>query len=237
MKKVNGIKVLLVIVLIILIVFISLFFSIILNMPKGSNDMTTNNVVESVEESQNQKDVLEQINNAEKIEIREKIITYNKEYVIYLDNKEIATVSGKYINLTGDVFTLKDNHGNTLTSEKQIKRWGIKLNRLAEVRDKNGEAVSYIGEDVIKDLFSISKYKFHFYDKKKKEYAYTKEKVLSLLYEFEVYNMEHTQIYKVEKNFDILTDSYVITKKKESDVAMYEVIFLTCIVDAIMDAE
>ncbi|MBO5477981.1 MAG: hypothetical protein J6A15_09575 [Clostridia bacterium] len=229
MKRINGIGVLLVIVLIILLIGFSVFST----MPKDTNDTTVAN--SSNYETQN--DVIEQLNNVEKVEIREKIITMNKEYLIYVDNEEIATVSGKYVNVTGDVFTLKDKYGNTLASEKQIKRWGIRLNRLAEVRNEKGEAVSYIGEDVIKDLFSISKYKFHFYDKKKNEYAYTKEKVLSLLYEFEVYNIKDIQIYKVEKNFNILTDSYVITKKEDSDVAMYEVVFLTCIVDAIMDAE
>ncbi len=75
------------------------------------------------------------------------------------------------------------------------------------------------------------------YDKDKNEYAYTKEKILSLLYEFEVYNNEDEEIYNVSKNFDLISDSYTITKVKDSDVNMEDVIFLTCIVDAIRDSE
>lgn len=94
----------------------------------------------------------------------------------------------------------------------------------------------YIGEDVIQDFFSISKYKFHFYDLNKNEYAYTKEELLSLLYDFQVYNMKNEEIYTIKEDLNILYDSYTITKIKNSDLDMEKVIYLTCIVDAIRDA-
>lgn len=228
----EGVVAVLVLIVIILIVGFNVVLASNNEMPKDTKE---NSVVKD-KKVENQEDIFKQINEADKVEIYEEIITFNKEYSIYINNEKVATVSGEYINITGDVFTLEDKYGNDLASEKQIKRWGIKLNRLAEVRDKNGKIEGYIGEDVIEDFFSASKYKFHFYDKNKNEYAYTKENVLSLLYEFEVYNMQDVQIYKVEQDFDI-TDSYTITKERESDVAMYEVIFLTCIIDAIKDAE
>lgn len=196
------------------------------------NNEGTNSEVNNVDE-----DVLEKINTASNVQIKEKIITLNKEYGVYIDGKEIATVSGKYVNITGDVFKLKDMKGNVLSSEKQIKRWGIKLNRLAKLMDNDEKVIGYVGEDVIKDFFAISKYKFHFYDENKEEYAYTKEKILSLLYEFEVYNTDDTKIYKVEKDFNIITDSYNITKMEDSELSMDKVIFLTCIVDSIMDSQ
>lgn len=181
-------------------------------------------------------EVLDKINNASNVTVKEAIISFNKQYKIYVDGEHIATISGKYINVTGDVFTLKDLNGNTLAQEKQIKRWGIKLNRLAKFMDKDENLDGYIGENVIKDLFSVSKYKFHFYDNNKNEYAHTKEKIITLLYEFNVYNNSNEKIYNVEKNFNLVTDSYDITKVKDSDVKMEKVVFLTCIVDAIIDA-
>lgn len=196
------------------------------------NNENTKSEVYNVEEN-----VLEKINNAEKVQIKEKIITLNKEYGVYIDGKEIATVSGKYVNITGDVFKLKDMSGKVLSSEKQIKRWGIKLNRLAKLMNNNEKVIGYVGEDVIKDFFAISKYKFHFYDENKNEYAYTKEKILSLLYEFEIYNMNDSQTYKIEKDFNLITDSYNITKMEDSELSMDKVIFLTCIVDSIMDSQ
>ena len=88
--------------------------------------------------------VLDKINNANSVTIKENIISLNKSYDVYIDGKQIANVSGKYISLTGDVFTLKDNSGNTLMSEKQIKRWGIKLNRAAQIYDAKGNTVRFL---------------------------------------------------------------------------------------------
>ncbi len=192
---------------------------------------------EKTEQSEEESNISEKTREAKKVSIQEEIISINKEYNVYIDGKHVATVSGKYINVTGDVFKLEDSNGNLIAQEKQIKRWGVKLNRLAKVMDKNENVTGYIGEDVIKDFFSVSKYKFHFYDKDKNEYAYTKEKILSLLYEFQVYNNEDEEIYNVSKNFDLISDSYTITKIKDSNVNMEDVIFLTCIVDAIRDSE
>lgn len=88
--------------------------------------------------------VLDKINNANSVTVKEKFISLNKSYDVYIDGKQIANVSGKYISLTGDVFTLKDNSGNTLMSEKQIKRWGIKLNRAAQIYDAKGNTVRFL---------------------------------------------------------------------------------------------
>ena len=85
--------------------------------------------------------VLDKINKAKSVTIREEIISLNKSYDIYADGKKIANVSGKYISLTGDVFTLKDNSGKVLMSEKQIKRWGLKLNRAAQIYDADGNTI------------------------------------------------------------------------------------------------
>lgn len=176
------------------------------------------------------------LKDAKNITIEEHVITINKEYDVIVDGVLVATVTGKYINITGDVFELRDTKGELLAKEKQIKRWGVKLNRLAEVKDENDNVTGYIGEDVISDFFSISKYKFHFYDKNKNEYASTKEQLLSLFYKFKIYDNNDEEVYIVEEDFSIWGDVYNITKLKDSDVPVENAIFLTCIIDSIRDA-
>lgn len=70
----------------------------------------------------------------------------------------------------------------------------------------------------------------------KNEYAYTKEKVLSLLYDFQIYNMKDEEIYTIEEDLNLLVGSYTITKTKDSNLDMEKVVYLTCIVDAIRNA-
>ena len=94
----------------------------------------------------------------------------------------------------------------------------------------------YFGEDKISDFFSMDRYRFHLYDKDKKEYAHTDEKILSWLYENEIKDEKGEVCFKIGKNLTFISDEYTITKKKDSSVTMDKAIFLTCIIDAIMDA-
>lgn len=95
----------------------------------------------SIQDNYEQLDILEKINSADKVKVEEEFISLNKKYNIYIGNSYIGNISGKFINVTGDVFTLKDKNSNVISSEKQIKRWGIKLNRMAELRNKSGNTV------------------------------------------------------------------------------------------------
>lgn len=199
-------------------------------------ELVVENATEQVQKEKEQT-VLEKINSAKEITITESFFSLNKHYDIYIDGKQVANIDGKYINITGDTFTLTDMNSNVLAKEKQIKRWGVKLNRLAHVMDPSGNTDGYIGEEFFNDLFSISKYKFHFYDKNKNEKGYTREQVLSLFYKFNVFNNSGDAVYNIEKGFSLFVDEYSITKVKDSDIQMKDVVFLTCIVDAIRDAE
>jgi len=73
--------------------------------------------------------------------VEEELISFNQKYNIYIDNSYIGSISGKFVNITGDIFTFKDKNGYIISSEKQIKRWGIKLNRMAELRDKSNNPI------------------------------------------------------------------------------------------------
>ena len=97
------------------------------NIPQNNNDTQLN--------------VLEQLNSANDVRVEEELISFNQKYNIYIDNSYIGSISGKFVNITGDIFTFKDKNGNIISSEKQIKRWGIKLNRMAELRDKSNNPI------------------------------------------------------------------------------------------------
>lgn len=85
--------------------------------------------------------IQERINSAREITVKEELISLSNKYNIYIDNEYIGNISGKFINITGDVFTFRDKNENVISSEKQIKRWGIRLNRLAELRDKSNNII------------------------------------------------------------------------------------------------
>ncbi len=97
------------------------------NIPQNNNDTQLN--------------VLEQLNSANDARVEEELISFNPKYNIYIDNSYIGSISGKFVNITGDIFTFKDKNGYIISSEKQIKRWGIKLNRMAELRDKSNNPI------------------------------------------------------------------------------------------------
>ena len=82
-------------------------------------------------------------------------------------------------------------------------------------------------------LLKKSKYNFHIYDSNKNELGYTQEEIMSLYYEFNVYNALTGEIlFNISKQPDMV-DSYKIVKKQDSDISMKDIIFLTCIIDAI----
>lgn len=127
------------------------------------------------------------IEEATTVNVKERFVSLTKTYDVYVDGKEIGSVSGEYVNITGDIFTLTDANGNEIAKEKQIKRWGVRLNRLANLMDQDGNTTGYIGEEYFTDFFSLSKYNFHIYDSNKNELGYTQEEIMSLYYEFNVY--------------------------------------------------
>lgn len=173
-------------------------------------------------------DLLATLNNAKEIEVKEKLVSIGAGYDIYADDIHVGEINGKYVNLTGDVFELKDLDGNVVKSEKQIKRWNVKLNRMAEVYDKDKNVSGYIGEEKIKDMFSLG-YKFHFYDKDKNEIGYTDQKVLSFTDTFKVYDMDNNLDYVIEGEFVSLTSSYDIEINDTSNIKPEDVVFYTAI--------
>jgi uncharacterized protein YxjI len=176
------------------------------------------------------------LSNAKQIEIKESLISLGKKYTLYVNGKEVGQVTGKLINLFGDVFTLKDKSGNVLAKENQIKRWHIKFDRSAEVMDANGNTTGYIGEEPLTKIFSIG-YFFHFFDKNKKEIG-TSDQVNFSLFKKNIFkNADGSIAYKVNKRFTLLRDTYDLNVIDSAKIPLYQAIFMVCIEDAIKDSK
>lgn len=176
------------------------------------------------------------INNAEKITIKEKVMTLSKAYEVYVDGKKVATVKGKIVNNFGDVFTVTDSNGNFLIKERQIKRWGVKFNRAAEITNQDDEVVGYIAEETFTKLFNGGYY-FHFLDADKEEIGISDQIALSLLNKYKYYDKSDNQEYQVDGKFS-LVDTYTIKKLvTEPKVPPLHAILMVCIQDAIHDAD
>lgn len=178
---------------------------------------------------------LDKLANAKTITVKKDLISLNNSYSIKLDDEDFGSVSGKYVNITGDKFSLKDESGNILLSEKQIKRWGVKLNRLAEVYDHNNNVIGYIGEEKIEDLFKVG-YTFHFYDKDKNEIASSNQKFFSLLDTFKIYDNDKNLCFEINEEFTLVYEKYTITVHDNSTISSGEAILLTTILNAIRNA-
>ena len=185
----------------------------------------TENIVQSVEVK---KDLLTTLNDAKKIKVEEKLVSVGAAYNVFADDVKVGEIRGRYVNATGDIFTLTDLDGNVVKSEKQIKRWGVKLNRLAKVYNENGNITGYIGEEKIKDAFSWG-YKFHFYDDEKVEIGYSKQKIISLTDVYEVYDMDKNLDYVIEEEVVSLTPSYEIKINDNSNIRVEDVVLYTAI--------
>lgn len=159
---------------------------------------------------------------------------FNNRYEVYIEDELIATVTGKYIDITGDVFTMKAPNGDVIASEEQIKRWNIKFNRKAVFYDENNIVAGYLGEEVFNDFFNIG-YKFHFYDEAKQEIGYTQQKIFTLSLDNTIYDMNNTPIYEIKGEiFNIVNTNFTLTvKEQDSEISVISAIFFACIINEI----
>ena len=196
---------------------------------KESNKL---NVVSDIEVKENNiNNSLKTLNNSKEIIISKNVLSVNKSYDILVDNKSFGEVNGEFIKITGDKLHFKDNMGNVIASEKQIKRWGIKINRLAEVYNYKDEVIGYIGEEKINDMFKLG-YIFHFYDKDKNEIGSSKQQVFSLLDTFKIYDNNNNLCYEIDAEFSLI-DKYIIKVHNNSTISAEQAVFLTIILNSI----
>ena len=181
-------------------------------------------------------DLLTTLEQSHMIEVKQSWFSLNKSYKVYVDGNKVGKVEGLYFNLFGERLVLSDLNGDVYGSEQQIKRWNIRLNRLAQVYNSSNETVGFIGEEVIEDFFRWGK-TFHFYDENRKEIAISKQKMFRIFPEYIIEDKSGNELYKIKKKFSLFKTTYEITIYDTNVVPVEQSIFLTSILDAIKEAE
>ncbi|MGL5066848.1 MAG: hypothetical protein ACRC6T_03335 [Sarcina sp.] len=197
-----------------------------------SSKETAKQPVNAQEATTNYNTAMGQLKGAKQIEISKDLVSLGKSYSIDVDGKDFGNMDGEFLNVLGDTLTIQTDNGTKISSEKQIKRWGIKLNRLAEVQDKDGKIVGYIGEEKFNDLLKIG-YNFHFYNAKKEEIGYLKQQVFSFMDTFKVYDMNDKLCYEINAKFNPIRAEYVINVHDNNTIPADQVIYLTGILNSI----
>lgn len=215
----------------ILTMFIALFTlsGCVMNSAK---DEALNQNEPAVETPTNQS--LVDLNSADKAVVKEKLISFNTAYSVSANNQTYS-LTGDFIHFYGDTLTLKDSSGTEILSERQHRRYGFKLNRMASIRDANGNITGYIGEDNSQDWLSLVTI-FHIYDYQGNEIAKVKEN-WSIIKSFTVTDNLGNEAYRINKKALSLQNEYTITKVSESKIPMSSMILVTAISDAISQSE
>ena len=190
----------------------------------------------AAQETANYNTAMGQLKNAKQIEISKDLVSLGKSYSIDVDGKDFGNMDGEFLNVLGDTLRIETDNGTKISSEKQIKRWGIKLNRLAEVQDKDGKIVGYIGEEKLNDLLKIG-YNFHFYNAQKEEIGYLKQKVFSFMDTFKIYDMNDKLCYEINAKFNPIRAEYVINVHDNNTIPVDQVIYLTGILNSIKSSK
>lgn len=228
--------------LIVLIVILGILFSIglfivsrIRNSDSETIRTTRTTQPEKTAETIGRSSYENKLRSASQIKIQEKLFSWAKHYDIYVEGEKVAEVTGKAIEFWGDVFTLKTADDKILASEKECKRF-LELNRAAICYDGQGNVTGYLGEDRIRELFSLS-YVFHFYDTNKIEVGKSKKLGKTALNIHKLYDNEGNVDYEIDKKFAFFADKYVLTRRDfESSIPLEHAVFIVCIEDAIADA-
>ena len=178
----------------------------------------------------------QRLNNASQITIEERVLNIGKDYNIIVGREKVASVSGKDINVIGgDVFTLTTVDGQVLASEKEHTRF-LSLSRTASCYDAQGKLTGYIGEEKLKDFFSLS-YVFHFYDANKQDLGTSRKLGKSSFNRHNLYDAQGNADYNIDKHFSLIGDTYTLTVlDKTSAIPLTSAIFMVCIEDAIGDS-
>lgn len=200
----------------------------------NSSDQSTDKNTAEISEDSTKEETLKAINDAKKIVIKKDLITFDNNYTIYADNQEVAELHGRVVKgFVGDVFSIKTLGGETIASEKQQKRYGVKFSRSAKVSMPDG-STHYIAEEKIKDMAKIG-YRTHFFDGDDNELGRTR-KVISITNDNKIYNKDGDVAYEVDGKIS-LSGKYVIDVKDTSKISPIEAIFFTCIQHEIENAK
>lgn len=181
-----------------------------------------------IKEDEKEKDLLEVLRNANNITLEEKLVKTKKDYRVIADGKEVGRISGKFINVTGEVLELSDMKGNVKKVEKQSKRWGIKINRMGSIQNVDGTVTGYIGEEKIKDMTKIG-HRYHLYNSDKEEIGTSKQEIFAVTKKLDIYDMEGNIDYEIDKRFLSLANKFDIKIKDTSNINVEDILFYAVI--------
>lgn len=204
------------------LIMVLLFCGSILNCRAESSDIST--------------DLLVQLNEASTIMVKKSWFSFNKNYQVYIDGEKVGEIQGLYFNILGERLILKDLDGEVYASEQQIKRWNVRLNRLAQVYNGADETVGFIGEQVVRDFFRFGK-TFHFYDVNRGEIAVSKQKIFHIFPEYVIEDLTGENLYKVKKKFSLFRTTYEITVYNPNVLPVEQTLFLTVILNSINESD
>lgn len=170
------------------------------------------------------------IDKASHATVSSKLISFSTAYKVKV-NSQTYTLTGDFIHFYGDTLCFKNSNGEEIFSEKQHKRYGFKLNRMASIHDSNNNITGYIGEDFSKDYWNPLEI-FHIYNSNGSEIATVKEN-WSLIKSFTVKDNHGTHAYKITKKIASIANVYTIEKLNETEIPMSSIILVTTISDAI----
>lgn len=177
-------------------------------------------------------DLLVQLNEASTIMVKKSWFSFHKQYKVYVEGEKVGEMEGLYFNIFGERLVLKDLKGNVYGSEQQVKRFNVRLNRLAQVYNGADDPVGFIGEQIIRDFFRWGK-TFHFYDTSFNEIAISKQRLFRLFSEYMIEDMNGETLYKVKKKWSFFTTTYEITIYNSKVLPVEQVLFLTVILNSI----
>ena len=160
------------------------------------------------------------------------LLSFNNSYKIDTDTIGGLTSHGEIVNFIGDQIKINDKDGNTLLSESQSKRFGIKFDRAGTFSDVNGNEDGFIETDYFKTMLSTTSY--YIYDKDQKEIGYLKEKLFSWTKElFIIDSKTNEKVYSINKKMVSLNSKYTIKKLKDTDIPFSRALVLAQITDMI----
>lgn len=181
-------------------------------------------------------DLLVQLNEASTITVKKSWFSFNKHYKVYVEGEKVGEMEGLYFNIFGERLVLKDLKGNVYGSEQQVKRFNVRLNRIAQVYNGADDPVGFIGEQVIRDFFRWGK-TFHFYDTSFNEIAISKQRWFRIFSEYMIEDMNGEMLYKVKKKWSLFTTTYEITIYNSTILPVEQALFLTVILNSIDEVD
>lgn len=177
-------------------------------------------------------DSLQKLEKSTTAMLSKDLLSFNNSYKIDTDTIDGLTSHGEIVNFIGDKIKINDKAGNTLLSESQSKRFGIKFDRAGTFSDVNGNEDGFIETDYFKTMLSTTSY--YIYDKDQKEIGYLKEKLFSWTKElFIIDSKTNEKVYSINKKMVSLNSKYTIKKLKDTDIPFSRALVLAQITDMI----